>query len=67
MIDFTTLTGEDVAGYYRAASDEIQRRENLLCIPAQIAGLAALGRQAVEEQVMVEAVTKHPEPEPAPE
>lgn len=59
MIDFTTLTDEDVAGYYRAASDEIQRRENLLSIPAQIADLAAQGREiGVTEETLAQAITQ---------
>lgn len=68
MADLTHLSTRDLHEGYREYSAEINRRHELQRIPEQITELAAQGRQiGVNEQVMIEAVTKHPEPEPAPE
>lgn len=68
MADLTKLSDTALHEGYRAYSAEINRRHELQRIPEQITELATQGRQAgVEERVMVEAVTKHPDPEPAPE
>lgn len=68
MADLTQLSETELHEGYRAYSAEINRRHELQRIPEQITELATQGRQVgVEEQVMVEAVTKHPEPEPVPE
>lgn len=65
MSDLTQLSETDLHEGYRAYSAEINRRHELQRIPEQITELATQGRQiGVDEKVMVEAVTKHPEPAP---
>ena len=65
MSNLISLSDNQLHAGYRAYAQEIERRHELRRIPEQITELATQGRQiGVEEQVMVEAVTKHPEPEP---
>ena len=64
MSNLISLSEDQLRAGYRAYAQEIERRHELRRIPEQITELATQGRQiGVEEQVMVEAVTKHPEPE----
>lgn len=68
MADLTQLSIEKLYEGYHAYAAEINRRHELQRIPEQITELATQGRQiGVDEQVMVEAVTKHPEPDLVPE
>ncbi|MDO5373019.1 MAG: hypothetical protein Q4F10_06160 [Corynebacterium glutamicum] len=70
MADLTTLTETDLHAGYRAYAQEIERRHELRRIPEQITELATQGRQVgVTDEVMINAVTHVPEPDPeqAPE
>lgn len=65
MVDFSRFDDGQLDALRVDVLTEQERRANLEQIPAQVTELATQGRViGVEEQVMVEAVTKHPEPEP---
>lgn len=62
MADLTKLSQKEVEEGYREYSAEINRRHELTRIPEQITELATQGRViGVEEQAMVDAVTRRPE------